>query len=92
MSNTVSTKELAESVEALAEVRDQIIPRFVTFPADVVKRVLEGDPHSVRFETGLTTGLMGRSVVGFVTPVDEKGEPCGETENSGAPCPPWCPG
>ena len=92
MSNTVSTKELAESVEALAEVRDQIIPRFVTFPADVVKRILEGDPHSVRFELGMTAKLSADSVWGYLTPVDEKGEPCGETENSGAPCPPWCPG
>lgn len=92
MSDTVSAEELAESVKALAEVREQIIPRFVTFPADVVVRLMESGPHSVRFDLGLTTGLLGRSVVGFVTPVDEKGEPCGETENSGAPCPPWCPG
>ncbi len=92
MSDTVSAEELAESVKALTEVRDQIIPRSVTFPAEVVKRIMEGDPHSVRFQLGLTTGLLGRSVIGFVTPVDEKGEPSGETENTGAPCPPWCPG
>ena len=91
MSNTVSSKELAESVEALEKIQAQVFPRSVFFPAAIVKQALEGDPYGIRFQLGVTTGLLKQEVVGFVTPEAENGQPSGETLNSGAPCPPWCP-
>ena len=91
MSDTVSAKELADSVQALQDVQAQVFPRSVWFPADVVRQALEGDPHGIRVSLGVSTGLLKQEVVGFLTPEGENKQPMGETFNSGAPCPPFCP-
>ena len=87
MAKPISESDLKQAIEDLAAARELLIPRSVTFPVDIVQEVLGFDPVGVRIELGILKG----DVVGFITPVDADGKPCGGTLDSGAPCPPFCP-